>query len=102
MWNIEKGSNDGMTACLFYHTMACINKNNDQVRIGCTCDHVACVLNMTRCIGDDEFSLWSREIFVGHINGNALFPFGPQSISKQRKVNLTIFAVLSLPFNASN
>ena len=37
-------------------------------------------------VGNDELAFFSREITVGHINGNALLAFGLQAIYQQGKV----------------
>ncbi len=38
-------------------------------------------------VGDDEFALGRREVTVSHINGDALFALGFQTIGQQRQIN---------------
>ena len=37
-------------------------------------------------VSDDEFAFWGAEIAVGHINGDALFAFGFQSIGQTGQI----------------
>src|SRR5215468_7578642 len=55
--------------------------------------HVARVLLMTRRIGNDEFSPWSREVAIGNIDGDALLTFRPQTISEKREIDGAVRAV---------
>jgi hypothetical protein len=48
--------------------------------------HVAGVLLMAGCIGDDEFAPRGGEVTIGHIDGDALLALGAEAVGEQRKV----------------
>ncbi len=79
-----------MSHCLFQHTFPCIDQNDRHISSTCSGYHIACVLDMSRSVGDNKFSGRCCKIPVSHINGNSLFPFCPQSVSKQRKINILL------------
>ena len=54
---------------------------------------------MPRGIGDDELPTWRRKIAVGHVNGDALFPLGPQAIGQQSQIHVLIAPFLGKAFH---
>jgi hypothetical protein len=77
-----------VAACLCQHAFARIDQHQGHIGRGCACDHVACVLFVARCIGDDELTFFSGEKAVGHINGDALFTLSSEAVYEEREVNL--------------
>ncbi len=78
--------------------VAGIDQDDDQVGIGGAGYHIAGILDMTGCIGDDELALGCRKIFVSDIDGNALFAFGAQAIGQQGQIDLSVFLIPALSF----
>ena len=81
-----------MAHCLLHHTIAGIDEDDGEVGGGGTRHHVAGVLDVSGGVGDDELALGRGEVAVGHINGDALLAFGPQSVGEQREVHLLVAA----------
>ena len=88
-----------MSARLLDHTSARIDQHDCQVNVGCTSNHVACVLNVAWAVGNDERTLWRCKIAIGNINGDALLALGPQAVGKQRKVDVVVAAALAYRFD---
>ena len=86
-----------MAACLWQQfqcgvlpiQFAGIDQHHSRIGTGCSRDHVARVLLMPRRIANDEFALFGGEIAVSHINGDALFAFGRQTIGQECQVCFT-------------
>ncbi len=55
-------------------------------RGACACNHIARVLFVPRRVGDDEFPFRRGKIAVCHIDRNALFAFGFQSVGQDGEV----------------
>ena len=70
-----------MSARLFNHAGTSINEHDGEVHIGSACDHVACVLNVARTVGNDERTLWRCKVAVCNVDGDSLFAFGSQAVS---------------------
>ena len=81
-----------MTYGLLQYTMTGIDQNDAQVGCRSTCHHVAGVLNVAWSIGNDKLSLGCGEVAVCHVNGNALFALGPQTVGQQGEVHLLVAA----------
>src|SRR5512133_3501877 len=75
-----------MPDCLFKNTLAGIDQKHCEVSSACTCNHISCVLNMSRRISNNEFSCRCCEVPVSDINCYALLSFSPQSVGQQRKI----------------
>ena len=52
---------------------------------GCS-DHVAGVLQVARCVANDELAAGGAEITVGHVNRDALFALGAEPVGEQRQI----------------
>ena len=65
-----------------------IDQDNGQTGSGAAGNHVTGVLFVSRRVGNDEFPVVGREIAVGHVDGNALFALGFQSIEQQGIVDV--------------
>ena len=51
-------------------------------------DHVAGVLEVAGCVGDDELAPLGREVAVGHIDGDLLLALGEESVCEEREVEV--------------
>src|SRR5882757_1423298 len=87
-----------MPAGLFNHSVAGIDKGDYQAGVGGAGNHVPGILDMTRCIGDDEFPPGSREIFIRDIDGDPLFALGAEPVGEQGQIDLSVFLVTALLF----
>ena len=76
-----------MAARLGKHSLARIDQDNGQIGGGSARDHIARVLLVARCVGNDEFALGRGEITIGHINGNTLFTLRLQTVGEQRQID---------------
>ncbi len=76
-----------MAASLLDDAFACIHQNDGQAGGGSAGDHVACILDVTGGVGDDELAFWGGKEAVGHIDGDALFAFRAQTIGQQGQVH---------------
>ena len=86
----QHGGDDRMPACLLEHTLTCIDQNDDGISMTGSGDHVPGVLDMPRCIRDDELADGRRKITVGHVNGDALLALCPKSIGEQCQIDLSV------------
>ena len=84
--DLQQACNDGMTPCLFEYTLACVNQHQRYIGGTRAGDHVACVLDMSRCVRNNKLPLRCRKIPVRHIDGDPLFTLCFQSICEQGKV----------------
>ncbi|CAI8309132.1 MAG: Uncharacterised protein [Flavobacteriia bacterium] len=86
--DLQKTCDVAVPSGLFDHTVPGIHQNERQVGCGCACDHVPGVLDVARRVGNDELSLWGREVAVGHIDRDPLFPLVPQSVGEQAQIHM--------------
>ena len=70
-------------------TRAGIDQDDGQVGRRTAGNHVTRVLLVSRRVGNDEFAFVGREVAVSHVDGNALFAFGLESVAQQCIVNLS-------------
>ena len=70
-------------------TRAGIDQDDGQVGRRTAGNHVTRVLLVSRRVGNDEFAFVGREVAVSHVDGNALFTFGLESVAQQCIVNLS-------------
>ena len=77
------------------HALARIHQHDREVRSGGPGDHVAGVLLVTGCVGDDEAALGRREVAVGHIDCDALLALGTQPVGEQREVQEVVTHALA-------
>ena len=78
--------------------MSGVDKNDRKIGRRGAGGHIACVLFMAWGIGDDEFSFGRREISVGHIDGDALFAFGSETIGHQGRIEFTSGGTVDFAF----
>ena len=83
----QQGSNEAVPVRLLHHAVTGVDEDDGEVGRGSSRDHIARVLHVARCIGDDELAFGRRKIAVRHIDGDALLTFGAQSIGQQTKVS---------------
>ena len=77
-----------MPASLGQHAVAGVDHQDRDLSGGCAGGHVAGVLLMARGVGNDELALVGREVPVGHVNGDALFPLRLKAVYQEREVKL--------------
>ncbi len=54
--------------------------------------HVPGVLHVTGSVGDDELAARRREVAIRHVDGDALFAFGAQTVGEEREVHALLAA----------
>ena len=82
-------SNDTRKVCrLRNDTHTCIHQNNCQVSCRAPGNHVACVLLVSRSIGNDKLTIVGREVAVCHVDGDALFALRLQAVQQKGVVNV--------------
>ena len=77
----------GVTSRLRQHAFPCVDQDDGKICSRCGSDHVARVLLVPRCVGNDVLARAGREVTIGDIDGDALFAFSLKSVGQQRKVN---------------
>ena len=70
------------------NAVARVNQNNGEIGGGGSCCHVARVLNVSGCIGDDELAFRSGKIPVRDVDGDALLPFAAKAIGQEGQIQL--------------
>ncbi|MNT18084.1 hypothetical protein D3C72_1532660 [compost metagenome] len=88
MANAQQRSDKTVSAGLIQHPFTRVNQQNCQIAGGSAGRHIAGVLLMPRGIGDNKFALFSREIAIGHVNGDALLALGLQAVDQQCQIEL--------------
>ena len=84
MRDADQAGEVGMAARLGKHALARVDQNNGKIGRGSARNHIARVLLVARCVGNDEFALGRRKVTISHINGNALLTLRLQAVGKQR------------------
>ena len=82
----EQRGEERMTSGLLDDAVAGIDEHQREVGGRSAGDHVAGVLDVAGSVGDDELAGRRREVAIGHVDGDALFPLGAQSVGEQREV----------------
>ena len=80
----------GVTAGLPQHTCARVDEENRDVSVRRSGEHVAGVTLMARGVGEDVAPRFGREEPVRHIDGDALFALGAQTVRQRGKVRDTL------------
>src|SRR5215831_3484449 len=86
--NAEQPAQVGMPLGLRQHAVARVDQSDGQLRGRSAGRHVTRVLLVPRCVGDDKGALWGRKKPMGDVNGDALLSLVPETIEKQRKVEV--------------
>src|SRR5271169_4420416 len=81
---------EGMATALLDHAVARIDEDHRQVRVRGSGDHVARVLGVSRCVGDDELPLRRREVPVGNVYRDALLALRSEAVGEKREVRLSV------------
>ena len=82
----EEGEDRGVTAGLRHHALAGVDEDNCEIGGRRAGRHVARVLLVTRCVGDDEGTFVGRERAIGHVDRDALLAFRLEAVDQQRQV----------------
>ena len=64
-----------------------VDQHHRRVAAGCGRHHVAGVLLVAGCIGDDELTLFGGEVTVSDIDRDALLALGLQAVGQQRQID---------------
>src|SRR5207249_7013868 len=84
----QQRSQISVAPALFDDSRPCVHQHDGEVGGGSPGDHVARVLHVAGSVGNDEFTARCGEITIGHVNGNALFALGAETIGEIGKINL--------------
>ena len=85
----EQRGDPGMATGLTNHARAGVHQQHRHVRVGRTGEHVAGVRLVTGGVGEDEIACGRGEEAVGHVDGDALLAFGPQTVGQGGEVGNT-------------
>ena len=88
MLDAKQRHQESMPARLRNDTHTCIHQNNCQVSCRAPGNHVACVLLVSRSIGNDKLTIVGREVAVCHVDGDALFALRLQAVQQKGVVNV--------------
>ena len=88
MADAQKACDDGMPPRLAEQALASVDQQNREVGIGGAGRHVAGILLVAWCVGDNEGAPLRRKIPVGHIDGDALLPLSFQAVEQQREIDI--------------
>ena len=69
-----------------------VDQHDGQVGAGRAGRHVPGVLFVARRVGDDELPPGRRKIPVGHVDGDALLPFGLETVQQHGQVGRLVLA----------
>ena len=92
----QQRNDERVTFGLRQDAFAGVDQNDRQVGRRRTGRHVASELLVTWRIGDDELSLRSREVAIGHIDRDSLLTFVFQSVQQQRGIDLVAVGAVLL------
>ena len=67
-----------------------IDEDNRSVRGRCACHHIARVLLVPWGVGNDVFAARCGEVTICHVDGDALFALGFQSIGEQCQIHTVV------------
>ncbi len=79
----EQGGEKRMPAGLFDHPGTGVDQDDREVDVRRAGDHVPGVLHVPRAVRDDEGTSRGREVPPRHVDGDALFALGAQTIGEQ-------------------
>ena len=79
----EERDEERVAARLCDDALARIHEDDGEIGCGAACNHVACILLMSRGVGDDELTLVRGEIAVGHIDGDAFLALCLEAVKQQ-------------------
>ena len=79
-----------MAMGLGQEALAGVDQHDRQVRVRRAGRHVAGVLLVAGSVGDDERANGRREVAVGDVDGDALFPFGFETVDEQGEIDVVL------------
>jgi hypothetical protein len=80
-------SDAGVPLRLSAHAVAGVNEQDGDISRRGTGGHVARVLLVPGCVGEDELPPCRREIAVGHVDRDPLFALGAEAVGEQREID---------------
>ena len=78
-----------MAACLLNNPITRIHQNNGQICRAGAGDHVARVLHVPRCVGNNEPAFRRGKVAVGDVNRDALLPLCAEAVGEVAQVHLS-------------
>ncbi len=88
MRNPEQRRDVSMSARLLNHALPRVHEHDGKVRGRSARDHVARVLHVSRRVGDDELAFRRGEVTICHVNRDALFALGAQTVGEIGEIDL--------------
>src|SRR5664280_2117223 len=89
----QQRGQEGVAPGLLDDSLAGVDQDHGEVGGRVPGHHVARVLHVARCVGDDELAGRGGEVAVGHVDGDALLALGPQAVGQQREVRVVVAAL---------
>lgn len=93
MLNVEQTGDEAVPTGLFDHAFARVDQDDGEVRGRRPGHHIAGVLDMPGSVCNDEFAAGCREVAVGDIDRDPLFPLGAQSVREQGEIDVFVAAL---------
>ena len=87
VFDAHEGADAGVALGLDQHALGGVDQDDGEVGERRADGHVPGVFLVARGVGDDEASRIGGEIAVGHVDGDALFPFFGEPVEEQRIVD---------------
>jgi hypothetical protein len=88
LFDADELDEEAVPAGLRQHTLPRIDEDDREVSGRRTRHHVAGVLLMAGCVGDDELAAFRAEEPVRDVDGDALLALGGETVDEQREVEL--------------
>ena len=95
----EQRGQEGVPTGLLDDPLAGVDQHDGQVGRRVPGDHVAGVLDVAGGVGDDELAGRGGEVAVGHVDGDALLPLGPQAVGQQGQVGVLVAPLAADPLD---
>ena len=95
MLDLQQARDERVAAGLLDHAIPGVDQDDGQIRRRGAGHHVARVLNVPRCVGDDELALGRGEVAISHVDRDALFALRAQPVGQQREVHVFVAALLA-------
>ena len=95
----QQRGQERVPAGLLGQPVARVDQHDGQVGGGRAGHHVAGVLDVAGGVGDDELAPGRREVAVGDVDGDALFPLGAQAVGQQGQVGVVLAPVPAGPLD---
>ena len=88
MTNAEQRDDHRMPARLRQQALARVDQQDREIGVRGAGGHVAGILFVAGRVGDDERTLFRREIAIGDIDSDALLALGLEAVDQQREIDV--------------